>query len=302
MHDLTKAFVIRRRLSTMIAVTAVLCSLLVSAGPMANAGSADPVYSLALGDSLAVGFHPGRGETERGYVDMLVRRIRKSTIPDLALRNVACPGETTRSMITGERSPCAYPAGSQLQAAVNFLTAHPGDVAYVTIDIGANDLLNRCLKRSGLIERSCATDLAPHLEDRVTQIVDALSSAAGPDVPILGMNYYNPFLGLWGLVPGGRRLAHADQRAWTVFIGALATAYAGAGATLVDIATRFHIDDFDTTVIVPGRGRIPLNVALACRWTWFCSERFFGDPHADRTGYRRIANVFERELEPLLVP
>ena len=302
MQDFRKAFVIRRRLPMMIAVTAVLCSLLVSAGPVANAGGADSVYYLALGDSLSVGFHPGRGETERGYVDVLARRIRKSTIPDLALRSMGCAGETARSMITGERSPCTYAAGSQLQAAVNFLTTHPGDVAFVTIDIGANDLLNRCLERSGLIEKSCSTDLAPRLEHRVTQIVDALSSAAGPDVPIMGMNYYNPFLGLWGMVPGGRFLAHADQRAWAVFNEALATAYAVAGATVVDVATRFHIDDFATTVVVPGRGRIPLNVALACRWTWFCSERFFGDPHADRTGYRRIASVFERELEPILVP
>ena len=290
-----------RRLSTTVAVAAALCSVLSTAGPVAQAGGADPVYHLALGDSLAVGFHPGRGATERGYVDVLARRIRKSTIPDLTLRNVGCPGETTRSMITGERSPCAYPAGSQLQAAVQFLTAHPGEVAFVTIDVGANDLLNRCLQRNGLIEKSCATDMAPRLEDRLTQILDALS-AAGPGVPVMAMNYYNPFLGLWGLVPGGRFLAHADQRAWAVFNESLAAAYGAAGANVVDVATRFHIDDFDTTVVVPGRGRIPLNVALACRWTWFCSERFFGDPHADRTGYRRIASVFERELEPLLVP
>lgn len=292
-----------RRLPTMFAVAAVMCSVFVYAGPVAaQAGETGPHYHLALGDSLSVGFQPGRGETGRGYVDVLARRIRKSTVPDLALRNVGCAGETSRSMLTGERSPCGYAAGSQLQAAVQFLTAHPGEVAFVTIDIGANDLLGRCLERSGLIAKSCATDLAPRLEDRLTQIVDALSSAADPGVPILGMNYYNPFLGLWGLVPGGRFLAHADQRAWTVFNQALATAYAGAGATVVDVATRFHIDDFDTTVVVPGRGRIPLNVAIACRWTWFCSERFFGDPHADRTGYRRIARVFERELEPLLVP
>jgi lysophospholipase L1-like esterase len=290
-----------RRVPTMIALASVLCSIFVSAGPVASAGGADPVYYLALGDSLSVGFQPGRGETGRGYVDVLARRIGKSTIPDLALRNVGCAGETTRSMITGERSPCAYPAGSQLQAAVNFLTAHPGDVAFITIDIGANDLLGRCLERSGLIAKSCATDLAPRLSDRVTQIVDALSSA-GPGVPMLGMNYYNPFLGLWGLLPGGRFLAHADQRAWAVFNETLASAYAGASATVVDVATRFHIDDFESTVVVPGRGRIPLNVALACRWTWFCSERFFTDPHADRTGYRRIASVFERDLEPLLVP
>jgi len=35
---------------------------------------------------------------------------------------------------------CSSPAGSQLQDAVDFLTAHPGQVAFVTIDVGVNDL------------------------------------------------------------------------------------------------------------------------------------------------------------------
>ena len=289
-----------RRLCTMLAIGAVVTSMLVVAGPPARAGG-DPTYYLALGDSLSVGYQPGRGRTAHGYDDVLLRRFRKEAIPDLRLRNVGCPGETSRALITGERSLCSYEAGSQLEAAVDFLDAHPGQVAFITIDIGANDLLDRCLERSGLIPKTCASDLAPHLGGRVAQILDALSSAAGPGVPVVGMTYYDPFLGLWGLVPGGRALAHADHRAWAVFNEGLATAYDGAGAAVADVAGRFRIDDFDDTVVVAGRGRIPVNVALACRWTWFCTPRSFGDPHANRTGYRRIAGAFERELAPLLV-
>ena len=48
-------------------------------------------------------------------------------------------------MITGRKSQCHYAAGSQLDAAVAFLQAHPGQVAFITIDIGANDLVARCL-------------------------------------------------------------------------------------------------------------------------------------------------------------
>ncbi len=286
-----------KRLPWAVAVATVFAILQL---PAAHAGGVDPTYYLALGDSLAAGFQPNGASAAHGYVDVLARRVRKDAIPDLAVRNVGCPGETSRSLITGDRSPCSYPAGSQLDAAVAFLEAHPGDVAFVTIDVGVNDLIDRCLQRSGLIERSCARDLEPRLTDRVGQIVDALSAAAGPDVPIVGMTYYNPFLGLWGLVPGGRALAHADQRAWAVFDEGLALAYGDAGAAVADVARRFRIDDFDDTVVVAGRGRIPVNVALACRWTWFCSERYAGDPHANRTGYRRIAHTFERELEGLI--
>ncbi len=114
------------------------------------------------------------------------------------------------------------------------------------------------------------------------------------------MTYYDPFLGFWGLVPGGRALAHADQRAWAVFNDGLATAFGDAGVTVADVAATFRIDDFTHTVMEPGRGRIPVNVALACRWTWFCSARHAGDPHANSTGYRKIAHTFYRELRALL--
>ena len=35
-----------------------------------------------------------------------------------------------------------YEQGSQLAEALSFLRAHPGEIAFVTIDIGANDLRN----------------------------------------------------------------------------------------------------------------------------------------------------------------
>ena len=257
------------------------------------------VYYLALGTSLAVGFQPGRGETPNGYVDDLWRRIRQQ-IPSLVLRNVGCPGDTSRKMITGKHSLCEYGAGSQLNAAVAFLEAHPGQVAFITIDVGAQDLVERCLKNTGLVGRACAVDLLPRLQSRLTRIVDALGTAAGPSVPIVAMTYYNQFLGLWGLIRGGRHLARADQRVWALLNAAFVTAYGDAGVTVADVAATFRIDDFKNTVVVPGRGRIPVNVALTCRWTWFCSAKFFPDVHPNRTGYRKIARTFARELQGLL--
>jgi lysophospholipase L1-like esterase len=288
-----------RRLSPVVVAAMLVVSMVHGGVPAARAGDGTVSY-LALGDSLSTGFQPGRGETTKGYVHDLWRDMREQ-IPGLGLRNVGCSGETSRSMITGRNSPCRYEPGSQLNAALLFLETHPGQVAFITIDIGANDLLYRCLdENSGLIGRGCAVDLLPRLQARLTQIVDALTAAAGPGVPIVGMTYYNPFLGLWGSVPGGRALARANQRTWALFNAGLATAYEDAGATVADVAATFRIDDFGHTVVVPGRGRIPVNVALACRWTWFCSARFFGDPHADRTGHRKIARTFERELQRLL--
>jgi len=114
------------------------------------------------------------------------------------------------------------------------------------------------------------------------------------------MTYYDPLLGFWGLVPGGRALAHADQRVWEQLNTTFATAYEDAGATVADVAATFRIDDFTDTVVVPGRGEIPVNVANTCMWTWFCSSRFFGDPHANAIGYKKIARTFEQQVQPLL--
>ena len=110
---------------------ALMVSMLQGGIPVARAGGGETFY-LALGTSLAVGFQPNRGETSKGYVDVLWRRMAQQ-IPGLSLKNVGCPGETSSSMITGTHQHCRYPQGSQLDAAVAFLQAHPGQVAFITL-------------------------------------------------------------------------------------------------------------------------------------------------------------------------
>ena len=200
-----------RKLSTVFVAAALMVSMLQGGIPVARAGGGETFY-LALGTSLAVGFQPNRGETSKGYVDVLWRRMAQQ-IPGLSLKNVGCPGETSSSMITGAHPHCRYPEGSQLDAAVAFLQAHPAQVAFITVEVGANDFIGACLRDTGRLDRACAADLLPRLQTRLTRIVDALAAAA-PDVPIVGMTYYDPLLGLWGLVPGGRALARADARIW----------------------------------------------------------------------------------------
>ena len=172
-------------------------------------------------------------------------------------------------------------------------------MAFITIDIGSNDIVNRCLGNDGLIPRSCAVDLRPALEARVTHIVETLETAAGGNVPIVGMTYYDPFVGAWGLVPGGKVVARVDQRAWVVFNAALLSGYRAAGAAVADVSKTFRTHNFWDTVRVPGRGRLPLNAARICSWTWFCT-RFF--PTRTRTGRDTGGSQapFHRRLEALL--
>lgn len=287
----------RKFTASVIAATMVFA---VFAGgiPAAQAGTGGHRFYVSLGDSAAAGFQPS-GQTGKGYVDDLVRRVR-GTMPLLRTRRFACVGETSRSLITGIGSECEYASGSQLNAAVTFLERHRGLVPFITIDIGSNDLVGRCLDfDTGTFDRSCVAALVTRLGHRLPRIVHALQAAAGPRVPILGMTYYNPFLGIWGFIPHSHALARGLERAWEVFNAGLAAAYESAGAVVVDVARPFRIHDFSHTVVVPGRGPLPVNVARACRWTWFCSQKYFGDPHPNSRGYRIIARTFYRELRSL---
>src|SRR2546426_1137973 len=72
---------------------------------------------------------------------------------------------------------CGFPAGSQVAQAEEFLSAHRGEVAFVTIDVGANDTFQYG-------DQAAAT-----IFTYLPQIVARLRTAAGPDVPIVGMSY-----------------------------------------------------------------------------------------------------------------
>ncbi len=254
---------------------------------------ATPFY-LALGDSLAAGYQPGIGLTNEGYVND-IRRTFADRLGGLRLHNVACVGETSGALITGQHSACRYAAGSQLASALAFIARHPGEIAFATVDIGMNDLFAHCLSRRGVFARTCVVAVMTRVERRLSRIFHALGSALGANVPIASMTYFDPLLGLW-LVPGGKPLARISLRAVKAANRRFRSAYAGASVLTADAAATFQIGDFDDNVAVPGLGRIPINVANTCRWTWFCSSRFFGDPHPKRSGYHKIAHAFNRKL------
>jgi hypothetical protein len=70
---------------------------------------------------------------------------------------LGCLGETTRSMIgTILAGLCRY-QGNQLDVAAEFIAAHPGQVALVTIDIGAKDALACPNQAMFLLDRPAST-------------------------------------------------------------------------------------------------------------------------------------------------
>jgi len=255
---------------------------------------AAPTYYLSLGDSLATGVQPiGRAEsqfrTDEGYADQLAS-IARLTLPHLRTVNLGYPGESTTTMLNGGLT--TYPHGSQIEEAVAFLREHRGSVEFVTLDIGINDIPAYTLE-------SIPVGLAS-ISRNLPGILCRLQEAAGPQVPIVGMTTYDPFLTMWLLGPEGQAIARSSVWDAVVPINAhFREIYRAAGLRLADVQGIFRTTDFETIVELPNAGPVPVNVALACQWTWGAEPPPLGpDFHANARGYRAIAEAFAAVLLP----
>jgi lysophospholipase L1-like esterase len=277
-----------KRLLTLVVV---LVPLAFAAGARADADSATHYY-LSLGDSLAAGSNAtGAGEafSNLGYADQLYAALAEDD-PKLKLVKLGCGGESGASMRFGSQPPsvvlsCGSPRyyknflfskGTQLAEAVGFLEAHQAKVSLITIDIGANDL-QRFDAQGNLVicllePQGCGAQAAS-IQANVTAILSELRAAAGPDVPIVGMTYYDIFAPACasGSAPPFVCSRLDDLNAM------LAAIYAAAGVPVADVAGAFENDDLASAA------------AHVCAWTWFCST---GDVHPNTTGYGVIAQAF----------
>lgn len=250
-----------------------------------------PSYYLSLGDSLAVGVQPddqGRSvPTPDGYADQLYQRLQR-TDRSLRLVKLGCSGENTTTMLGG--GICGYQGGSQAAAAVSFLRAHPGRVRLVTLDIGANDL-NHCAQNAQQVDLMCAVDGLTSIGDNLPALLRMLREVA-PRVPVIAMNYYDPFLYAWLTGSSGPRTAIGTVALIAGVNKQLEDSYHQFGVRVVSVQDAFATTDLLRTVNTD-RGRLPIAVARICDWTWMCADAPYGpNIHANREGYRVIAETF----------
>jgi lysophospholipase L1-like esterase len=253
------------------------------AGWPANGGSgvADvlPPRYVSLGDSLAASMQPDANDRDRPTAEGFSERVwraRAAVSANLALVKLGRGGETAASMIASPK-----PGPSQLELAEQQL--RDGGVALVTIDIGANEI-ESCANGSGF-DQACVQRGLASLRQSLPRIISRLRAAGGRRVPIVGVNYYNSFLGRW--VTGGGKLALASVPVERAINATLAQIYARTQVPLADVESRFQTGTLKTYVNTRGHGRVPLAVANICRWTWACSARY--DDHTNSLGYRVIA-------------
>ena len=270
------------RFAPVLAVV-VAASVLAATSPASAASKA--TYYVSVGDSLAQGYQPIGGPFSplgvdgyaQGYADQLFKAVR-DRYEQLRLIKLGCGGETTLTMVLGAPR-CGFASGSQLAEAEQFLDAHSGEIAFVTIDVGANDVFQY------------GDQAIPTILTYLPQILARLRVAAGPSVPIIGMSYYG--VGLPEVWNTTHDLATLQAYIAQVnsFNGVLAGIYIGAGDPVADVEGAFQVNN---TTLVDGT---PLDVVRECQWTWICASPPLGpDIHANSRGYGVIAQAFEEAL------
>ncbi len=268
---------------------------------------------MILGDSVAAGTQQPEPFT-RGFERKLFRELADEYDFEEVV-NLACPGDDTTEMIsaTGGASPfgslcygpfAQLPPGgtSQLDAALDYLEANPGEVGLITLTIGANDILACDIGDPDV--QICLAEQLGLIGTNLPYIVARLMVAA-PGVPIIGTNYYNPNLAFWLVDPA---IAEASQQLTPLFNGTLEAVYGAFGVPVADLAKAFK------TFKEKGKP-IPTNVKAVCRLTLMCEKSGASwvlsdydpttpgpqtDIHPSNKGYRKIANTILHVVEDLL--
>jgi lysophospholipase L1-like esterase len=263
-----------------------------SASSSQSATAAEGGLYVALGDSLAAGYQPGGAELrDTAYPALTARRLGADG-PELTVENLGCSGETTTSLLKGGK--CEFAAGSQLEQAESLLR-EGADVSLVTIDIGGNDLL-RCVRGGAAIDTACVTSGVKTVRKNLPTILDRLRAAAGDDVPVLVLGYYNPWLAAKALDQPVKGIDTA-AKAYTALSAAIEAAAKRTGTTFVGLDEAFATSD-TTPTQVNGR-TVPENAARICTLTNICTAR---DIHLTDEGAATVARVLATAATEAGVP
>ncbi|WP_067273052.1 SGNH/GDSL hydrolase family protein [Streptomyces jeddahensis] len=252
----------------------------------------DTTYYISLGDSLTTGYQPDVDkDTDVAYTDQLYAQL-KQRIPGLKHIRLGCTAETTESLING--GTCDYPnAKSQLDAALKAMAQHKGKVAYVTLSVGANDILLNCVSPAGTLDRACLNSKSQTMAKNLAQIAGTLRKAGTDNTQFVGSTYHNPFLAAWLQGAAGQQAAKESAPLVKAANTGITQVYKSTGFKVADVAGAFSSDDFTTQVNVPGAGEVPANVAKICQLTWACTKQ---DPHPNADGHKVIAGTFAAVL------
>jgi lysophospholipase L1-like esterase len=237
-------------------------------------------YYLALGDSISYGFQRSKFDAglppsafDTGYVDVFAARLRQIR-PGLTVVNYGCPGESTRTFTTTrcatlpiEQLHDAY-AGPQLEAAVTFLRAHPGQVSPITLTLWSNDVrifVEECQGDLACVQ-SGAFAFIRDFSSRLARILAALRDEA-PDAEIIITGSWDTFVDL---------LEFADPL------------FQLLNASMAQDAAAERVRFADPFPIFNPQGDLAREIQTICTLTLLCTEN---DSHPSDAGYRALGDL-----------
>ena len=274
--------------STLMVAALSMFGLSGLAGGARGAGaSSAPTYYVALGDSLSTG---GGATLGHSYVDDIYAH-EESLIPGLQLENLGCAGDSTTQMIHGGNCT-TYTTGNQLGDAEAFLASHVGEVKFVTIDIGGDDV-NGCAP-NGVINETCVQKGLQAVATNIQTILAGLRGAGGK-VPIVGMVYYDPWLAFYLNGATGQHAATASLGLLHQLNSELRSAYKQYQARIAPVQKDFDSWDMALTGSFNGQ-TLPQDVANICNWTHMCDPTSPTN-HTNDTGHALLATAFEARLK-----
>jgi len=266
-----------------VGVCAVALGLVASValGSPRSVAASPERYYLALGDSLTYGLQPAKVDAglppsrfRTGFVDVFAARLRK-LVPSIRVVNYGCPGEST---VTFVRGGCPWLnggrelhdsfSGSQLQASLAFLHAHPGQVSMITLNLGGNDAeaFSTACRGNFACARSRAPRAIAQIGSRLGSILHRLRLAA----PKANMTV----IGVWNNDITTPRESDPLYRAFDLALRKVAV---NGGAHFADPFPLFDPP-----------GSLAARKARICAYTFVCSR---SDGHPTDAGYKAIANA-----------
>jgi len=272
-----------QRIATSAALLVALC-MVALAGVIPAKAAGPTFYYLSLGDSLAYGLEVQQLMNElsagtfspssfnRGYTDLIAARLG-TVASGIQVVNYGCPGTNPDVFLY---SPCGFGlplhnafAGTQMDAALAFIGAHPGAIALITLDLDVGEpemgqLVNYCNFVPTCVQMWLPTALS-YLKVRLDTIFQKLRAAA-PNVMIVVNTAYNPY---------------STVAPWTdmVVLGGnntLTTSAQAAGLRVADMFPPFDLG-------------VDRNATL-CSLLYFCQAPLY-DVHPTPLGYSVMAST-----------
>jgi lysophospholipase L1-like esterase len=250
-------------------------------------------YYVAVGASESLGVQPTATSrhsvpTDDGYANALVA-MERSRWPGLQLVHFGCPGITAQAALLGG-GPCRFAAGSEIQAAADFLRRHPGKSVLATVDLGFNDVWPCLAHRT--VDAACVTAAFAVISRVLPVTLHDLRAAGGPDMKMVGLLHNDPCLASYLRGPAGQAFSAAALAVFDRFNTLLSAIYTRAGVSIANVPAAFAVGT-PTTAALGTHGTVPLDVAKVCTLTWMCRER---NLHPNAAGYQAIADAIAAAL------